>query len=147
MTSVNKTDLHVNNKLNALRLHVARLESANATHRQVEKALARERNPLRPLIDAMPAYIYFKDTEGRFINANLLAARWMGAKTFTDLIARNDFDFHSPKVAMQHYTEDQTVLNSGQPLTGKEVLVAGTEEDEVWRRSGKSQLHCRIEGD
>ena len=47
--------------------------------KRAEDALAQDRNLLRTLIDNLPDCIYVKDTQGRFIAANLATARLMGA--------------------------------------------------------------------
>ena len=44
----------------------------------LEEALRRERSLLRTIIDSIPALIYAKDIESRFIACNVLAARGMG---------------------------------------------------------------------
>ncbi len=123
-----------------LRMRAARLEAMVATHRQVEKALARERNQLRTLIDTLPDYVFFKDSDGRFINANLATAHWVGVESPQQLIARTDFDYHGPKLAGQFYSDEQAVIKSGVPLRNKEVLVSDTDEGKVWHSHTKVPL-------
>src|SRR5437773_6479254 len=60
--------------------------------KQAEETLAHERHLLRTLIDHTPDFIYVKDTESRFLLANLPLAHLMGRATDKELLGRTDFD-------------------------------------------------------
>jgi PAS domain S-box-containing protein len=85
--------------------------------------LAAERNLLRTLIDNMPDYIYVKDTASRFVGANIAVAKLMGAETPDNLIGKADLDFYPPDLAAQYYADEQTVIQTGQPLIDHEEWV------------------------
>ena len=88
----------------------------------LEEALKRERSLLRTLIDSIPALIYAKDTQSRFIACNLLAARGMGT-TPAEAIGKTDFDFFPPEMATKFFLDEQAVIGSGQPLIEREESV------------------------
>ncbi len=85
-----------------------------------EKAAAREGAMLRTLIDNLPDLIYVKDVNGRFLLANLAIARIMGAKAPSDLLGKNDFDFHPPELAKRYQDDELEVIRSGKPLLARE---------------------------
>src|ERR1700678_2858802 len=54
---------------------------------------------LRTLIDNLPDLIYVKGVDGRFLLANVAVARVMGASSPSELLGKNDFDFHAQELA------------------------------------------------
>jgi PAS domain S-box-containing protein len=94
---------------------------------EVEKALSRDRRILRTLIDNVPDFIYAKDTQCRFVVANLAVARQMGTDP-EGLVGKSDFDFYDKELATSFYEDEQAVLSCGAPLINraeKGVDVAG----------------------
>jgi PAS domain S-box-containing protein len=92
----------------------------NITDRKrAEEALERERTLLRTLVDLLPAYIYVKDSESRFLVANDACARYMKASSSLDLIGKSDKDFYLPEVAADFRSDELKVL-AGIPLINKE---------------------------
>jgi PAS domain S-box-containing protein len=75
---------------------------------------------LRTLVDNLPDLIYVKDVNGRFILANVAVARIMGAKAASDLLGKNDFDFHPKELATAYHEDEQAVIRSGKPLLARE---------------------------
>ena len=96
------------------------LETDIAERKQMEDALAEERNLLRTLIDNLPDLIYVKDIRSRFVLANKASARFMGASSPDELIGKTDFDFYPQKVASQFYVDEQALIESGQPMISKD---------------------------
>jgi PAS domain S-box-containing protein len=99
---------------------VANILAATFERQRVEEKLADERHILRTLIDNLPDFIYLKDTESRFITGNIAIARLTGATTPEELIGRTDFDFFPQELAVEYYTDEQTVIQSGRPLLNQE---------------------------
>jgi methyl-accepting chemotaxis protein len=92
-----------------------------ARKRQTEEIrTAQEGAMLRTLIDNLPDLIYVKDVKGRFLLANVAIARIMGAKSPSELLGKNDFDFHSRELATLYQADEQGVLRSGRPLLARE---------------------------
>jgi PAS domain S-box-containing protein len=97
-----------------LRLRTA-LKAEESSRQDLATALAHERTLLRTMIDLIPAFIYAKDTESRFIAMNAALARNMGTST-EHAIGRTDFDFHTPDLARKFYTDEQALIKSGQSI-------------------------------
>jgi two-component system, sensor histidine kinase and response regulator len=93
----------------------------NVTERkQAEDALARECNLLRTLIDHLPDCIYVKNTQGRFIAANLATARIMGAVDPDALLGKTDADFYPPEQAAKYRADEEEMFRSGRPIIDKD---------------------------
>lgn len=88
--------------------------------KRAEEILAEERNLLRTLTDNLPDYIYAKDTESRFLVANIAVARLMGVTSGEELLGKTDFDFYPKELATQYYSDEQELMRSGQPLINRE---------------------------
>ena len=88
--------------------------------KRAEDAIQEERNLLRTLIDNLPDSIYVKDTQGRFVTANLAAARITGAATPSDLLGKSDFDFYPEEVAAEYLNDERELMRSGEPLVNKD---------------------------
>jgi PAS domain S-box-containing protein len=87
---------------------------------RAEETLSDERKILRTLIDNVPDFMYVKDTDCRFLVANLSVARQMGAKTPAELLGKNDFDFYSREIAATFCEDEQRVIRSGQAEVNRE---------------------------
>jgi len=83
-------------------------------------ARANEEAVLRTLVDNLPDLIYVKDRDGRFLLANSSVARIMGANKPSDLLGKNDFDFHPKELATRYYDDEQALIHSGEPLLARE---------------------------
>jgi methyl-accepting chemotaxis protein len=83
-------------------------------------AAASEGAMLRTLVDNLPDLIYVKDANGRFLLANVAEAHIMGAKLPSDLLGKNDFDFHPKELATRYHEDEQGVIRSGKPLLARQ---------------------------
>ena len=112
-----------------------------ATHEDIteiaaSRVIASERVSLQALIDWVPDYLWIKDTDSRFLVVNKALADDCGRET-GDMIGLTDFDLHGHELAQKFRTNEQDVLLSGQPMIGKEELVAGIFGADKWLASTK----------
>ncbi len=75
---------------------------------------------LRTLIDALPDYVYAKDTEGRFIIANVAVARQLGFSSPKEIVGKSDFDLFPHDLAARYRAEEQKIIESGKELHNHE---------------------------
>jgi PAS domain S-box-containing protein len=94
-----------------LRINAA-LEAESSCRQDLATALANERTLLRTMIDLIPAFIYAKDTESRFIAMNAALARSIGTES-TAAIGKTDFDFFPPELAQKFFSDEQALIKSG----------------------------------
>jgi len=89
-------------------------------HKKAEKDLAYERFLLATLMDNSPDYIYFKDTESRFIRISKALADYFNLKEPSDAIAKTDLDIYDSERAGQYLADEQQVMRTGKGIVNKE---------------------------
>ncbi len=87
---------------------------------RAQEALSEERKILRALIDNVPDYMYVKDTDCRFLVANMAVARQMGARGPEELLGKTDFDFYPRDLATTFFEDEQKVIRTGQAEINRE---------------------------
>ena len=100
----------------------AALQAEIAERRDLQSKLESERALLRTMIDLIPANIYAKDAQSRFLAANVLVARGMGV-TPEELIGKTDFEFFPENMAQAFFDDEQAIVSSGEPLIDREEPV------------------------
>jgi len=76
------------------------------------------------LFDYLPqVYVYVKSVDGRYLHANRVVCRVLGAESEESIIGKTDFDFFPPAIATQYAEEDARVIASKHPLTDQIWLV------------------------
>ncbi len=81
-----------------------------------EKKLWNERNLLRTVIENIPAHIYFKDQESRFILCNQATAEFMGVTSSKDMIGKTDFDFFPYNIAEDFREKELEIMRNHTPV-------------------------------
>lgn len=140
MKEMDKSKTQLLQELELLRLQVAELKATEIERQQSAEMLIEERNLLRTLIDNLPDYIYFKDTNSRFITGNKALAQVMGARMVDELIGKTDFDFYPKDLATEYYTDEQNIIRSGQPLIAKEERLITPGDEQRWLSTTKVPL-------
>ncbi|MGA2301753.1 MAG: response regulator [Candidatus Acidiferrum sp.] len=107
---------------------------------RAEEALSAERTLLRALIDNVPDFMYAKDTESRFIVANVVLARSMGAISPEELLGKTDFDFYPEELARAYYDEEQNIIRMEGALCNREGECADAQGKRFWLLTSKVPL-------
>ena len=76
-------------------------------------------------MDNIPDWIYFKDTASRFVMVNRSMAKKFGLADPHLAVGKSDADFFKPAHAQQALSNEQRIMQTGQPLVG-------IEEKETW---------------
>jgi len=84
-----------------------------------QAALARERDLLGTLIDAIPDYIFLKDRAGRYLRVNRAQSLLMRISNPQEAVQRTAADFFDPAVAQRSQQEEREIICSGEPLVGR----------------------------
>lgn len=98
----------------------ARLVQENARLAQENEQLKQDRDLLRMVIDNLPDFIYAKDKQGRFVLNNMAHAKDLGACTPAEMKGKSDFDYFPPELAAQFYTDEQKIIETGEPVINQE---------------------------
>lgn len=96
---------------------------------EAEKLLSNERNLLRTIIENIPAHIYFKDPEGKFVLCNQNTADFLKAKSPAEVIGKTDFDFFTYEQAKAFNREEMELMNNHKPVINAEYSDIGEYEN------------------
>lgn len=94
-------------------------EKYNAELGLLVEELAQERDLLRSLMDNLPDFIYFKDCQSRFHRINRALAHALGLSDPVQAIGKTDREFFSAEEAQNFLRDEESVLQTGQPLIGR----------------------------
>ena len=97
--------------------------------KQVEDALAHERDLLYTIIDNVPDRIFIKDLQSCFLKTNRSLAHRFGLSHARDMVGKSDADFFSSEHAAMARRDEQQILNTGEAILDKierETLPDGT---------------------
>ena len=108
----------------------AATDAEAAAHRSVASTPEHQLSLLRTMIDLIPALIYAKDVDSRFVACNELVARGMGT-TPAGVIGRTDFEFFPRGMAEKFFHDEQVIMKSGKPLIDHEEQAFDQHRDEV----------------
>jgi PAS domain S-box-containing protein len=109
--------------------------------KRAEEALNEEMHLLHTLMDNLPDLIYFKDRESHFTRINLALAQKLELGHPTQAVGKTDFDFFAPEHAQEYYNDEQEIIRTGQPMVGKEEMVAWPDGQLAWDSTTKLALH------
>lgn len=107
---------------------------------QILHRIDEERNLLRTVIDAIPDFVYVKDTQHRLLLNNAAHAKSL---KLTELLVPSqltDQDFFPPEMAAKYHADEEQVLRTGQPLIGVEERSIGTDGNLIWALTTKVPL-------
>lgn len=110
------------------------------TARHETDATAQERDLLRTVIDIFPESIFVKNRDSQFLIANLEAVHAFGVNSADDLLGKTDFDFLPPEVAQQFFDEEQQIMQTGEPVLGRELPVNTAAGQLLWISYTKAPL-------
>ncbi len=82
--------------------------------------LESERNLLRILIDNVPDFIYVKDRNSTFLNANSYLLKNFKLHSNKEILGKSDFDFYPEELARKYFNDEQNIISTGKPLIGIE---------------------------
>ncbi|MGP1384542.1 MAG: response regulator [Thainema sp.] len=88
----------------------------------VQADLSRERNLLRNLIDAIPDFIFYKNSKGQYILWNQAFQTFTG-RAQQSILCQTDADLFSPSAARQIQARDRQVLTRRVPLRYEELAI------------------------
>jgi len=84
-----------------------------------EGELSFNRDLFQTLLDSSPDRIYFKDLQSRIIKTNLAHAHKFNLKSAEEMAGKTDFDLFADTHARAALADEQEIIRTGQPLTGK----------------------------
>ncbi len=117
------------------------MSATNITERmEAAEILAEERGRLRVLIDNLPDYVYFKDTDGRYIVANTRVAELAGVSSPEDLVGKTEYELFENEEARIAYEQELEVLKTHEPLIKPDQEVPAPTGGTMWISETKIPL-------
>jgi PAS domain S-box-containing protein len=117
-----------------------RLESENARLAQDNVRLEQKYELLRTLIDSLPDRIFIKNRQSRFLVNNLAHVQALGATYQDEVLGKSDLEIFQAELARQYYEDDQSMMQSGQPLNREEPVVNPRTGEKRWLQTTKVPL-------
>ncbi|KKK50573.1 hypothetical protein LCGC14_3123680, partial [marine sediment metagenome] len=105
--------------------------------KSAEESLSNEHNLLRTIIDNLPEDIWFKDTEGRFVEANYAVAKLLGTTTVKEIIGKTDFDLFPKELAEKYHADEQALIRTGEAIIQREEIVVDSADKCIWLSTTK----------
>ena len=105
-----------------------------------KRLLLEERLSLQSLIDATPDNLWVKDTQNRFVIANVVTARRMGRLSPKELIGKSDLEMCPPETAEKYLADERDILTTGRQLIDAEEFVLSPEGAKTWIATTKTPL-------
>ncbi len=99
---------------------VSRQVAMAIERKRADEQLMREHALLTTLMNHLPDAVYVKDRESRFLYANPVVARMMGAEGPEALLGKTDLDFFPVSQAAQYRADEVELMRTGEPLSDKD---------------------------
>ncbi len=106
---------------------------------ETEEELAKERYLMDQLMERSPDFIYFKDRESRFLRVSRKWAEHIKLEDPAQALGKTDFDFHTPDHAQEAWEDEQSIMESGQPVLNKNERIV-VPVGEMWISTTKGPL-------
>lgn len=87
---------------------------------------------VRAFLEHVPASVYFKDRESRFVRISRSQAEKFGLADPDLAIGKTDFDMFSDEHAKQAFDDEQEIIRSGIPVLNKEEKETWPDGTETW---------------
>ena len=92
---------------------------------------------LQTLLDSIPDFIFFKDTDSRFTQVNRACAAFIGVDDPTELLGKSDADFFPAATAREFRADERHLLTTGEAVIGKPESRVGADGHIRWVLTNK----------
>ncbi|MCX8157037.1 MAG: PAS domain S-box protein [Verrucomicrobiae bacterium] len=108
--------------------------------RQAEQAEREARQFLQTILDTVPARVFWKDRQSRYLGCNLAFARDAQVASPAEIAGKTDYDLVWKERAAQYQAVDQEVIDSGQPRLRYELAITHPDRTQSWLIVSKTPL-------
>lgn len=95
---------------------------------------------LTTLLEHSPDFIYFKDSDSRFMRISRALAVHLGFDAPEDAISKDDSDVFDDERSGQYLADERQIMATGKPILGKEEKQIGPNGEEIWVSTTKAPL-------
>ncbi len=108
--------------------------------KQAELALRETLNLLRCVVESVPARVFWKDRESRYLGCNVQFANDAGLASPDELRGKTDFDMGWKDQAELYRADDRAVMESDVPKVDYEEPQTTPDGETIWLRTSKVPL-------
>jgi PAS domain S-box-containing protein len=121
-----------------LRYHRVATHSVGVDSAELER-LQQQCELMRAILDNLPDHIYAKDRQGRFVLNNMAHSKSLGLPSPEVMLGKSDFDYFPRDLATQFFSDEQALIESGQPILNQEQFnpVQGKPGENYWCSASK----------
>lgn len=116
------------------------MERKRHEQERIQETLNQELSLLNALMQNIPDFVYFKDTNSRFLRISKSMVKLFNANTTDDLIGKSDFDFHSQEHAQKAFMEEQDIMRTLSPIVDNVVHEQFDDGRDQWVSTTKMPL-------
>lgn len=126
---------------NALQAQDLELKKQLEENKIIHENLLQETALLDSMLRTLPDYVYFKDTDSRFLRISESMVDLFSAKSSQELIGKSDFDYHPPKDAKRYFDEEQKIIKTGEGLIDEVRQGVNENGEELWTSVTKLPMY------
>ena len=119
-----------------LKKQVAGLKAGKAEPTQTGVRPTDAQRLLQALLDNIPDWIYFKDTQSRFLKCSKTHAQRLCVEP-DQVVGKTDFDFHPKEIAEGFHRDEQRIIQTGEPLINKVEKKLKPNGEMIWMSTTK----------
>ncbi|MBL8416576.1 MAG: PAS domain S-box protein [Propionivibrio sp.] len=108
--------------------------------KRAEEALRQSRNLLQTVLDNIPARVFWKDLESRYLGCNQSFAHDAGVDSSNLMVGRDDYQMGWREQADLYRNDDRQVLESGKSKINYEEPQATPDGRHIWLQTSKVPL-------
>ncbi len=116
------------------------ISHSNNEEEATQSELKHTRFLLQALMDSAPDYIYFKDTEGRFLQINDALAKFLDLPSPEQAIGKTDTEIGQVELVEEYAADEEFVMRTGQNIVNKEELQHLANNNSTWISTTKMPL-------
>ncbi|MHC1741808.1 MAG: PAS domain S-box protein [Syntrophobacteraceae bacterium] len=108
--------------------------------KKTELALQESQRMLQSVLDTIPARVFWKDRDSRYLGCNRPFALDAGLGAPEEIIGKNDFEMGWVEQAELYRSDDRLVMETGNPKLGYEEPQTMPDGGRIWLRTNKVPL-------
>ncbi len=110
-----------------------------SSRKKLERQISYQLSFQKRIFDSIPAHVYLKDTEGKYLAVNNAFAEFMN-RPGEEFEGLSVFDILPEDAALISKIEDDEVLSAGKEVSGGELLAVGWGGRKQWQKVSKTPL-------
>ncbi|WCJ59785.1 PAS domain S-box protein [Fontisphaera persica] len=108
--------------------------------RRAEQAEREARQFLQTILDTVPARVFWKDRQSRYLGCNVAFARDAQLSSPAEIVGKTDYELVWKEPAAAYQAVDQEVMATGQPKLRYELALTHPDKSQTWLIVSKTPL-------